>query len=467
MTMNTRKRKSRIYVVAILMLSGAGAWISGELVTSRADIWDTHGSKATILDRLCHITERAGFDCSGAVDSRWSQIVVPIPMPTRRFTMSLHWVVLPASFLGLAYFVFMGAWFGFVGGPRRFGRRWHRLTLHLSRCGAAISLFYVGVMAFGLAPWCVGCCAIHAINLTMALLISRLCHADGRRDEGFIGDFESPEQTARLTMTTREAARAVGFALILIVGLWHYRGQHLAFKAEFEDLRPYKQLVTSLRTDPDFVLREYEAQPRHRIPPRPGESASEDRPRLVVFTDFQCPACSFNAKTVYGEISKAFGGRLDVSIRHFPLCHACNAGVRGEGHRNACQAAYAAEASRILGGEDAFRKMHLSLIENQESLGRPLYRRIASEIGLDVERFVAEMDGETVRKLVKGDIALAMKLGVTGTPAMYLNGRSVTELCKGSTFWKAVAKHVYPSPDSEGLSVGETVASHISKPLEE
>ena len=57
------------------------------------------------------------------------------------------------------------------------------------------------------------------------------------------------------------------------------------------------------------------------------------------------------------------------------------------------------------------------------------------------------------REGVTGDAELARRLGVRGTPTMFLDGRRITELCDGEVFWKAVAES---SAASHALSTGRT-----------
>ena len=217
-----------------------------------------------------------------------------------------------------------------------------------------MSIFYVGVMALGYAPWCLACCAVHTINFVMALAIKRLCARDVAPDPIDTASAPAPQRATAMTVTSWEVVRALGLVFIIIVGLWQYRSQHLSMKKSFDALRPYESLVLSLRENPDFLLREFAAQPHETIPPRAQEATAGDRLRLVVFTDFECPPCYCNAKKIQKWRSGDLGSRLNVMIRHLPLCKSCNAGARTDRHPNACQAAYAAEAARIVGGEDAF-----------------------------------------------------------------------------------------------------------------
>lgn len=440
-----RKHYSVLLLGCVLALSGAGAWISGELVKQDADLWGGAGASTGLFARLCEATAPAGFNCAGAAKDPWGRIKVPIPLPSRDLTLGVHTVVVPVAFLGLAYFVFMGVWFAFIARPRLYGYRWHRVPLVAGLCGVAVSLLYLGVMALGVAPWCIWCLCVHAINFVMVFAVWRLCRkAQGSRGTEAAAPL-SPGRLARITLTSWEATSVIAFSVILVAGLWAYRREHLAFRNELRSLMPYKRVVTSLQKDPAFLLREYNAQPQHEIPLRLGEPTGNDHPRLIVFTDFECHACYCNALVVQKQIAGAFKEQLTVLVRHYPLDNACNANVKNELHPNACQAAYAAEAARIQGGDKAFVRMCDLLFKNHKALGHKLYRDLAVQIGLDADRFQSDMKGEAVQRIVQSDIRLAEKLSVTGTPTMLLNGRHIPKLCQVPVFWEAFAETWVPS----------------------
>ena len=416
--------RARLCLAAILILGVSGAWISGQLVKQHADIWGQQGAKASLFVRMCHAAERAGFNCAAAVQGRWGQFGVPVPLLSRGWGVEVRRVEVPVAFLGLAYFVFMIVWFTFAGGLRSAGR-WRLVPRAVAACGIAVSVVLLAVMASGVAPWCLWCVAIHLINCLMAGAIWRLSGDTG---------------TTRKMLSAREATNVIVFALILIAGMWVYRREHVALGAQMSKLRPYKALVTSLRKDPAFMLREHYAQPQYAIPTRDGEPDERDRPRLTVFTDFECPACFCNAQVIHNRIAEAFGGRLVLQIRHFPLCGDCNDTVEGAFHPNACDAARAAEAARLQGGAEAFARMYRLLFRNRDRLSRDIYADLATQIGLDADRLMSDMRGDAVARVLRSDMALARELGVRGTPTMFLNGRLITELCEGDVFWEAAAE---------------------------
>lgn len=454
-------RRSRILLGAILALSIAGAWFSGRLLTQHAGIWRSSEAQTGLLARLCSAVGGPEFDCHGASTSGWAEVSFPIPEIQSGPSLSFRWGHMPVAFLGLAYFVSLGAWFALIGAPRPIGSRWQLLPRILALCGATVSCIYLGIMALGMAPWCLGCVTVHVINFATAFLINRMYQPSARGNASVFLETNGSLRMSQRGLTTTEGLKTIAVAMTLVLGLGFYYRQHVVFGAKLDEQRGYKHLVDGMRRDPDFLLREYLAQPRYDIPARDSERDSEG-PRLVLFTDYECPACKCAARSAEHMIDKEFGGGLDIALRHYPLCSTCNHGVRGAFHPNACEAARAAEAARRLGGEEAFRRMSEQLFEHRTSLSVPLYPRLAAQIGLDEELFVAEMNGPVVRQVIEGDIALARMLGVTGTPTLFLDGRRITELCQTPVFWEAVARLAPESPEPAVASGREPTNGHFN-----
>ena len=100
---------------------------------------------------------------------------------------------------------------------------------------------------------------------------------------------------------------------------------------------------------------------------------------LVEYGDFQCPYCG-DAYPVVKDLVERFGDRLRFVFRHMPLADL---------HPRAPAAAEAAEAAATQG---RFWDMHDRLFEHQLELSDAELREHAAAIGLDVERFDAELD---------------------------------------------------------------------------
>ena len=130
---------------------------------------------------------------------------------------------------------------------------------------------------------------------------------------------------------------------------------------------------------------------------------------LVEYGDYECPYCG-RTHPVVGKLRETLGDRLRFVFRHFPLDSV---------HPRARHAAEAAEAA---GAQDRFWEMHDLLYENQEDLGDEALRRLAAEVGLDLERFEEDLAERWHAPRVREDRLGGERSGVDGTPAFFVNG---------------------------------------------
>ncbi len=80
-------------------------------------------------------------------------------------------------------------------------------------------------------------------------------------------------------------------------------------------------------------------------------------------------------------------------------------------------------ASAVAAKQGKFWEFHDKLFADQKNLKLPAFKRHAQEIGLDVAQFEKEFLDISNSKPVDADAAEAKALGVTGTPAFFINGR--------------------------------------------
>lgn len=146
--------------------------------------------------------------------------------------------------------------------------------------------------------------------------------------------------------------------------------------------------------------------------------------QLVVFTDLECTYCA----RFDGSLRSWSETHPDVSVvvRHNPLPIHANA-------RLAARGAIAAEAQ---GNLVAFVAL---AFQNQTALDRAGLIRLATQLGLDVDRFNRDLDAETTTRRLEEDEALARKVGVRGTPTSYLDGQQIVGAQKMSLFDAALA----------------------------
>ena len=128
------------------------------------------------------------------------------------------------------------------------------------------------------------------------------------------------------------------------------------------------------------------------------------------FSDFECPFCA-RGRTVVDQINKAYGDKVKIVFRHFPL----------DFHKNAMPAAI---ASMCANREGKFWAMHDKFFDNQRALGEDI-NKMAKEVGVDMAKFEACVKGSETAKEIQDDMKVAETIGVNSTPTFFVNGKRV------------------------------------------
>ena len=150
--------------------------------------------------------------------------------------------------------------------------------------------------------------------------------------------------------------------------------------------------------------------------PRAEVSADDDAFRgpkdapitIVTFSDFQCPYCSRAEETV-AEVMKKYEGKVKVVFRDFPL----------EFHQ---QAPGAAMAATCAGDQGKYWEMHDAMFKDQSKLDLPSLVATAKGIGIDGDALKSCVESGKYKAELEKDMADGKKVGVTGTPAFFING---------------------------------------------
>jgi protein-disulfide isomerase len=149
----------------------------------------------------------------------------------------------------------------------------------------------------------------------------------------------------------------------------------------------------------------------YKVPVGDGPTKGGSQPKVTVieFSDFQCPFCS-RVEPTLKQVLSTYGNDVKVVWKNLPLPM----------HPNAPIAAEAAEAAREQG---KFWEMHEVMFKNQGALGRPELEKYAQELGLDMAKFKAALDGGKGKERIEADKKLASQFGIQGTPSFFVNGR--------------------------------------------
>ena len=142
---------------------------------------------------------------------------------------------------------------------------------------------------------------------------------------------------------------------------------------------------------------------------------------IIEFSDFQCPYCSRGANTVE-EILEKYPNDVKFVFKHFPLGF----------HPWAKPAAIAANCAANQ-KDDAFWTLHDKFFEQQKELNpgnvMAKSKEFLASSGVDMEAWSKCAEDQSSEEYkaaaaaVDADMAFGQKMGVSGTPGFFVNGR--------------------------------------------
>ncbi len=153
-----------------------------------------------------------------------------------------------------------------------------------------------------------------------------------------------------------------------------------------------------------------------RVEVETGEHPSkgpEKAPVLIVeFSDYQCPFCG-RARDTVNQIIKEYGKKVHYVFRDFPLSF----------HKEAQKAHEAAHCAREQG---KYWEYNDRLFQSQRALKLDDLKKYAKELKLKLKEFDECLNSGKYAKLVQDSLRYGQSVGVSGTPAFFVNGRMVS-----------------------------------------
>ncbi len=170
---------------------------------------------------------------------------------------------------------------------------------------------------------------------------------------------------------------------------------------------------------------------------------------IVEFGDFQCPFC-LRAESTLKQIRTKYGDKVRLVYLDFPL------GM----HAHALDAA---EAGRCAGEQNKFWQFHDALFEDQAKLAVTDLKATAARLGLNSTQFNSCFDHSKYQSEIHKDLDEGMKLGVTGTPTFFINGRMLVGAQPERQFDEVIgdeAEHAAAHQPVGAAESGESIAGH-------
>jgi protein-disulfide isomerase len=150
---------------------------------------------------------------------------------------------------------------------------------------------------------------------------------------------------------------------------------------------------------------------------------------IVEFTDFHCPFCQRVEPTLDLLLGK-YGEQVRLIHRDFPI-DALHPGAR-----------QAHEAARCAGAQGAFWEFHHELFSESPKTGTGQLTDLARKIDLPAAEFKQCLEGRVFKDHVDGDIKEGLRVGITGTPTFFINGRRLEGARSLDTFSQVIEEEL-------------------------
>lgn len=174
-----------------------------------------------------------------------------------------------------------------------------------------------------------------------------------------------------------------------------------------------EQFIDSLRSAGTVVVR-LEPPPVTRVQVStegaPFRGAPDAPVTIVEFSEFQCPFCH-RVQATLRQILERYPGKVRLVYRDFPL-DSLHPLARG-----------ASEAARCANDQGKFWEYHDAVFAHFPQASPENLKEYAAQIGLDVKKFDVCISSGVHKAAVQRDVDEGSRLGVSGTPAFFINGR--------------------------------------------
>ena len=152
---------------------------------------------------------------------------------------------------------------------------------------------------------------------------------------------------------------------------------------------------------------------------------------IVEFADFECPGCR-RMYVMLHSLLKEYDGKYSFVFKNYPLDQDCNPTITRRFHIHACNAAY---FTRCAGEQGKLREavdyvFTTPILDDAEALTSievqdAIVEKGSAQLGLDEAAVRECVASKRYKAKLQGDVEEGRRLNLTGTPAIWVNGKLV------------------------------------------
>ncbi len=326
-----------------------------------------------------------------------------------------HVLNIPNSELGFLYYAVAAILLIWALASSQRQRSILEFLLLASGAAALYSLYMAYLLTAKLRIICLFCMGSHILAVAIFILLLIATKTPIWKLIHFIGDyfsrtFKAPDEETKRTSFVQYLVSSI---VIFGVGILFFFGLN-----ERAHSGPPQFSEQSL-------LRHFYSQEPIEIPTegKPILGNKEAPITIAEFSDFQCPFCrraAFSLKPYLGK----FRNDVRIVFNNYPLDQSCNPAMQQAMHPAACIAAKAALCVYQEKGDLAFWKFHDLIFENQKRISHSLLTKtLAPEIGMTAAALGECIASNQIEGRLAQDVELGNSIKISGTPAIYINGR--------------------------------------------
>jgi len=291
-----------------------------------------------------------------------------------------------------------------------------RVMAWLALAGFGVDLFLLGAQVFDLQTICLFCFATYVLNIAH-LYLNGLMVAPTKRGFAPIKNALRGVPNCRLTIDWPSLILAkiamiglIAAILLLPSGIW-LRSHFYSFVNN-----AVERFYQNWKDKPGQTI---------KISEKDGQAGNpKANITIVEFSDFECPHCQKMAFTFHALLP-SIKNKVHFVFKNFPLDSSCNPTMKYRMHPNACKLA---QLSYCANQKGKFWAFHDAIYFGASKKKKPDWEDYKKSIKriLNEEEITTCLQSSEGRAKLDEDIRLGNRLGIQGTPAIYINGKEVT-----------------------------------------
>jgi uncharacterized membrane protein/predicted DsbA family dithiol-disulfide isomerase len=396
----------RIFITSFcILLASVGAYFSFRLARAKQGL---------DFELLKSCDQKAWFDCTAVNNSYFADF---FGVPTGSYGFLFYTVI-----IGIAILLYVG--------PAILQRGYSFLGFILSIAGLAASLFFALISAFSVGTFCEYCFYTYLVNISLFVLFLILI-----KKENIQVNEMKKLLNSKLPNNIYTILKYAILPIFLLTGIIIIAEPSKSGKSELSEKEKIEQYVKR-------AINEYNKSPEYSFNLETAHcKGSKDAPLVIMeFADFNCSHCARMVQTL-NYIEKEFGSeKVQICFKQYPLDSQCNPNATRSHKGSSCIAA----GANICAGGDRFWDMLENLFMAQrfglQNMGK--IKEIAQKMGFNPGIMKDCINSAPVKKQILEDVAEGDSAQVSGTPAVFLNGKRVN-YAHHPVILSAVIKHVY------------------------